>query len=493
MAPSRIERISRRHFIGTSAAFASLAAGRARGADAPAALAALSTRITGDILLPSAPAYDDARRTFSFNPRTSAHPLAIIRCKTEEDIRRGLEFTRDSSLPLAVRSGGHDVLGASTVEGGVILDLAGFDAITPDLQAGLVRVGGGVRAGTITKTLGETGHAVALGCNPAVGVSGLTLGGGIGWLLGTSGAACDNLLSVRLLTADGRFVNASAEEEPDLFWGLKGGGGNFGIATEFNLRLRNLPKVVGGHIAYPGELLREFLELYREEMAKAPPELVVEALIMSPSRPVIFAIICFAGDPSAADAVLAPWRRFGPPLADSIGLKPFADFDRATPEVAKFFQGPQPDPAFKNKRPDIYWMGGSIASLDDVAIAAMVDAAKAAPPNWDISLGHHMHGAISEGAPGETAFIRRPGAMTYHFDCYWFDPGKAEASMAWVDQSVAAMKRHAGMPTYINYLGSNAPVDVESAYGAGYARLSRIKRRFDPANLFHRNRNIEPA
>src|ERR1019366_8334826 len=165
-----------------------------------------------------------------------------------------------------------------------------------------VRVGAGVRSGKLMTALQATNHAVALGCSPQVGVSGLTLGGGIGWLLGTSGAACDNLISARIITADGRLLTASAEQEPDLYWAIRGGGGNFGIATSLTLRMRTLGTVIGGYIAYPGERLGDFLNFYRDTMVKPPDDLVTEVLVSSPSQPAIFVTICFTGDANRADA-----------------------------------------------------------------------------------------------------------------------------------------------------------------------------------------------
>jgi FAD/FMN-containing dehydrogenase len=461
-------------------------------ADAVQDIAALTSRLKGDILTPQSTEYDKARRTFSFNPRTASRPAFIVRCKSEDDVARALDFAGERKLEIAVRSGGHDVLGASTVNNGVIIDLAGLDTIDFNPASALVRIGAGVRGGQLTKSLQQTDHAAALGCNPAVGVSGLTLGGGIGWLLGTSGAACDNLASAKLLTADGRFLDVSAEEEPDLFWAIRGGGGNFGIVTSLTLKTRMLGNVIGGYIAYPGERLSDFLAFYREQMTKAPDELVVEVLTMSPTKPVIFATICYTGSEAEADRVLQPWRSFGPPLADGIGKKPYAAFDVPTPEIGKLFQGPPPDPAFKGQVPDIYWMGGSLDALGDGAIKTIAAAAKDGPPDWDFSLGHYMHGAICVPGSDTTSFPRNKGTMTYHFDCYWFDEKRTDEYMNWVDQSVAAMNQQSKAPTYINYLGSNDPTQIRRSYGDNYLRLARIKRSYDPENIFHRNRNVPP-
>ena len=498
MGNSALPLLSRRSFLSASAVSASTLAVYSgfmplAHADADTDAASLQAKMQGDVLIPSSQDYDSARRTFNFNPKMDRRPAFIARCKTEDDVLHSLEFGRTRGLEIAIRSGGHDVLSDSTIDGGIVIDLAGLDAIEPDPAANTVRVGAGVRSGKLTTALQATNNAVALGCSPQVGVSGLTLGGGIGWLLGTAGAACDNLVSARIITADGRLLTASAEQEPDLFWAIRGGGGNFGIATSLTLRTRTLGNVIGGVIAYPGERLSDFLDFFRDTMSKAPDDLVVEVLASSPSRPVIFVTFCFTGDANRADAVLAPWRQFGPPLADGIGVKAYTEFATPTPEIGKLFQGPPLDPTFRNKRPDIYWMGASLDTLSDGAIRTLVDQTKGAPAGWDFSLGHYMHGAICNVAPDATPFVRAKGAMTYHFDTYWFDEKQATTYMGWVDAGITAMKPRSRSGTYVNYLGADDPAQVQLAYGPNYPRLSRIKRQYDPDNVFHRNRNIKPA
>jgi FAD/FMN-containing dehydrogenase len=483
--------LSRRRFLHASTA-SLLYPGFAR-ADAASDAALLQGKMQGDVLVPASADYESARRTFNFNPRMDRRPTFIARCKSQDDVLCALEFGRSKNLQIAVRSGGQDVLGDSVINACIVIDLSGLDMIAPDAATQKVRTGAGVRAGKLTSTLQTTNHAVALGCNPQVGVAGLTLGGGIGWLQGSDGATCDNLVEATLIRADGKVLTVNAQREPDLFWAIRGGGGNFGIVTELTLRTRELGPVTGGFIAYPGEQLADFLALYQDTMAKAPDDLVVEVMTSAPSRPVIFATFCFTGDPARADAVLAPWRKFGPPLVDGTGVKPFTEFSRAVPDVAKLMQGPPPDPAFRGMRPDIYWMGTSLDALGSEAIRILVEHTKNAPAGWSISLGHYLHGAICNVADSATPMLRPKNSMTYHFDSYWFDRKQAPDYMNWVDSGLAAMKPVSRAGTYVNYLGSDDVGDVARAYGSNYARLAQIKHRYDPDNVFRHNRNIKTA
>jgi FAD/FMN-containing dehydrogenase len=460
---------------------------------APGDPAALQARIDGEVLLPSSKAYDAARRVFSFNPTTDVNPALIVRCKSERDVARSLEHARSKQLEIAVRGGGHDVLGASTLDGGIVIDLGLMKTIEPDHAKGLVRVEAGVRAGQLSGTLQAAGRAVALGCNPAVGVSGLTLGGGLGWLLGKHGASCDNLIRARIITADGRFLTVSEQENSELFWAIRGGGGNFGIATSLTYRTHPVGNIVGGYIAYSGERMSDFFHFYRDLMDRAPDELTVEVLILSPSKPVIFAMACYSGDERHAEAALAPLRNFGPPLADGLSVRAYADISDPAPAVGKLFEGPPPDPAEKHDSPGIYWLGASLETLNDSAIDTIVAQLSVAPRGWAFGLGHYLHGAICRVAPSATPLLRPKGSMAYHFDSFWGDSMLAPAHMSWVQASMSAMRPHSRKATYVNYLSSDDSNEIKSAYGPHYSRLSTIKRKYDPDNIFHRNRNIKPA
>ena len=248
---------------------------------APANFADLAARFNGTVLLPASKRYDAARRTFSFNPRTDRRPAAIARCKDESDVATAVEFARAKDLEIAVRSGGHDVLAASTCDDGLLIDLADLNSIRLNDTRSHVVTGPGANAGMLDRAMAAEGRLLALGCNAQVGVAGLTLGGGLGWFVGSLGAACDSLRSARLVTADGQFLTASEDQNADLLWALRGGGGNFGIVTEFELVAHPLTTVTGGYICFDGAKLPEFLRFYRDYMADAPDALVVEVAVMA--------------------------------------------------------------------------------------------------------------------------------------------------------------------------------------------------------------------
>jgi FAD/FMN-containing dehydrogenase len=474
----------------------------------PADLASLASQIRGHVFGPQSDRYDALRKTSSFNPHTDARPAAIVRCLDEDDVAHTLEFARGENLEVAVRSGGHDVLGASTCNGGIVIDLAEMNGVRLQSSGTVATVGGGARSKAVDRMLQTQGVALALGCAPDVGVAGLTLGGGYGWLVGKHGAACDSLRSVRIVTADGRALTASAAENSELFWALHGGGGNFGVVTSLEFTAHPLCAVTAGIVAYPGARLAEFLRFYRDYMAHAPNELVVEVLVMTLERPVVFAVACWCGDAAAGARVLAPLRAFGPPLADGISVRPY--FNTASPNAAivlsklglefairasnDFFASLACCRHRQNEPPTAagsYWLGGSVDALTDGAIAAIVDRLAEAGHRTKFGLGHYLHGAVCEVDSGATPLIRPRGSLSYEFFTSWDPEVPAQPHMDWVDQSIAAMRPHS-RSAYINYLSTDDANAVEASYGAYYGRLRGIKRTFDPSNIFHRNRNVRP-
>ena len=456
-------------------------------------IATLQGKLHGTLVFPTSKDYETLRRTFSFNPRTSAYPSIIAMCASEDDVARVFDYARNRGLDVAVRSGGHDVLGASTVNDGVIIDLSELNHIDVVADRKLATVGAGVLSGDLSDALQKSAQAAALGCNPQVGVSGLTLGGGIGWLLGTAGAACDNLIQARMLTTDGRMRDVDAQSEPDLFWAIRGGGGNFGIVTSLTYQTHDVGEIIGGWIAYPGERVIDFLRFYREFMDAAPPELVIEVFVPSALQPVLFAQVAFTGSQERAQRVLDPLMRFGPPLVSDVGSKPYAGFSAPGEAVAKLLKGPPADPHEATSSPGIYWLGANVDLLSDEAIAVIADRLKEAPKrNWAFSLGHYLHGAICDVPSNASPFLRKRGSMTFHFDTWWSDAGRAAGAMEWVDASLSAMRPCSSASTYVNYLGSDSSAAVEASYGENYARLRTLKQRYDPDDLLRRNRNIRP-
>lgn len=459
---------------------------------APDSLAQFQNKFKGTIILPGDAAYDRARAVASFNPRTDKHPLLIARCLNADDVVRALEFAGKQSLEVAVRAGGHDLLGASVCEGGIVIDVSQMKSIVVDREHRTARVDAGVRSRDLNAATSPYGLAAALGCNPAVGIAGLTLGGGLGWFLGRFGAACDNLVSADVISAEGRKLRASADENTDLFWALRGGGGNFGIVTALEYQLHPVEYVLGGLIAFSGDVA-EFLRFYRDFMKASPDALAVEMSIIMLEKPVILCTVCWSGEPSEGERVLRPLREFGPPIADAIGQVSYARLtDRPGAEFGAKVFGPPPTAAPPAGVTYDYWKGGSLNGLSDQAVEQIVSAIQSATRGMSIGVGHYMHGQICRVKNDETSLPRTAGQFTYFFDVNWRNAERSEASIAWVNNSWSAMKPFSSAGTYVNYLSSDNEESVRAAYRTNYQRLAGLKRKYDPSNIFHLNRNIRP-
>jgi FAD/FMN-containing dehydrogenase len=454
-------------------------------------LSRFSQSLDGLVIDPTAPEYDGARRTFSFNPRHNRYPSLIAKCSSEPDVARALLFAQENHLPIAVRSGGHDVLAASTVDDGVLIDLQALSKIEIDNTK--VRVGPGVLAGQLDYSLSESGRALSLTCNPSVGVGGLTLGGGLGWFVGSQGAACDRLKSARVITVEGQTLTASYSENQDLFWAIRGGGGNFGIVTELEFDTFQKPDLIAGVIVYDAKLLKEFLNFYREFMANTPREVTVEVIASDGERPVIGAMVYYTGDERDAEKVLAPLRSFGPPLVDGVKKQSYGRVALMDSNVSQFFAPLNLNIAGEPPKSGLYWKGKSVSSLSTLAINNIAEAVKVAPKGWAFGLGHVMRGAVTEVAPGSTPLNRPEHSTTVHFDTGWSHSSQAVSRMKWVDESIVALSETSSEYDYINYMSSDNPNGVKAAYGDNFERLVAIKQKYDPRNVLSRNRNISPA
>jgi FAD/FMN-containing dehydrogenase len=459
------------------------------------ALPGLRSSVEGTLIRPGEDLYDAARRVGSFNPTSDKRPALIVRCAGTADVVKAVEFARSLDLEIAVRGGGHDVLGESVCEGGVLIDLGPMKGIQVDPESGVATLQAGLRAGEVNEFLQTDNLAAALGCNPGVGISGLTLGGGLGWFLGRFGATCDNLVAAEVVTADGRTLRASEDENADLFWGLRGGGGNFGIVTSFQLRCHPVGQVTGGFVAYRGSQAREFLRFYADYMEQAPDELTVELTLQQAREPLVLAMACYSGDPDRATEVLAPLRAFGPPLADSIGLVPYARLTDPPQALGPLFERDEPAEADSERAGpgQNYWRGITLPSLNDRTIDALLECVAIAPVGWSVGLGHYLHGAASRVEAGDMPVLRDLGASSLFFSASWQDPSDAETSMGWVEDALELMRPVTSEGTYINYLSSGSQAAVRSSYGDNYARLVALKGEFDPQNVFHLNRNIRPV
>jgi FAD/FMN-containing dehydrogenase len=482
--------ISRRTFL-AGAGLVSLRT--ARQADP---LAEFRSAFKGSIVVRGDADYDRARAIASVNPSTDKRPRLIARCSNVDDVARAIEFGRMHALEIAVRAGGHDLLGASVCDDGIVIDVSQMKSIAIDGERRTARVGAGVRSSELNAATDSHGLAAVLGCNPGVGVAGLTLGGGLGWFLGRFGAACDNLIAADLVDAEGRRRHASADENADLFWALRGGGGNFGIVTAFEYRLHPVDRVLGGLIAFRTNVA-PFLRFYRDFMKAAPDALAVETSIVMLERPTILCTACWSGDLTEGERALRPLREFGPPVADAIGSVPYARLtDRPGPEFGARVFGPPPAPPPTTAPPAgrtfDYWRGGSLDDLSDGAIEQVDSAIQSASRGMSMGLGHYMHGQICQAPADATPLPRKAGGFTYFFDANWRDPARADVAMRWVNDSSEAMRRWSSARTYVNYLSSDSDESVRAAYAANYQRLTALKRKYDPSNVFHLNRNIRP-
>jgi FAD/FMN-containing dehydrogenase len=446
----------------------------------------------GSILQPGDPDYDRVRALSSVNPRTNKRPQLIAQCVSPDDVRRALDLARSRSWEIAVRAGGHDLLGASACDDGIVIDLSKMRSTAIDRDRMTAQVEAGVRAGDLTAAASRLGLAAVLGCHPDVGVAGLTLGGGLGWLLGRFGAACDNVESMDVVTADGAVRHSSAHENADLFWALRGGGGNFGIVTRLEYQLRPVDQVLGGPLAIKGDLA-PFLRFYRDFMKDAPDGLTAEVTILMLDEPTLLCTPCWSGEIAEGERVLRPLRAFGPPVADAIAPASFAHLtDRPGPEFGARVFGPPPATAPPVATTYDYWKGGSLNPLTDGAIAQLLAPLATATRGMSIGLGHFMHGQICRVPSGATPLVRTPGQLTYFFDASWRNVARANEAMAWVDNAWSAMRPFWSAGTYVNYLSRDDQDAVRASYGPNYQRLVELKRRYDPDNIFHLNRNIRP-
>jgi FAD/FMN-containing dehydrogenase len=478
--------ISRRSFL-AGAGLVSL--GAAQRGDP---IAEFRNAFKGSVIVPGDADYDRARAIASVNPSTDKRPRLIARCSNADAVARAIEFGRSQALEIAVLAGGHDLLGASVCDAGMVIDVSRMRAIAIDPGRRTARVEAGVRSSELNAATSAHGLAAVLGCNPAVGVAGLTLGGGLGWFLGRFGAACDNLIAADVIDANGTHRHASADENVDLFWALRGGGGNFGIVTGFEYRLHPVDHVLGGLIAFRTEVA-PFLRFYRDFMKNAPDALAIEMSIVSLERPTILCSVCWSGDPAEGERVLRPLRAFGPPVADAIGSVPYAHLtDRPGPEFSARVFGPPPVTAPPAGQIFDYWRGGSLDTLDDGAIAQVDSAIQGASRGMSMGLGHYMHGQICQVAADATPLPRTDGQFTYFFDANWRDPARADVAMRWVNDAASAMRPWASAGTYVNYLSSDSDDAVRAAYRTNYQKLVALKRKYDPSNAFHLNRNIRP-
>jgi FAD/FMN-containing dehydrogenase len=443
----------------------------------PAVVKKFGATLNGQLVLPGDPSYDTVRHIAYWNSKTAKHPGVIARCANAKDVMRSVEFAREYDLLVAVRSGGHSTLGWGLCEGGLVIDVSQMKQIKIDPVKLTAQTGPGLMVREVSASAGKYGLAPALGACDTVGISGLTLGGGLVDLSGRYGASCDNLLSAEVVTADGKTVSASATQNPDLFWAIRGGGGNFGVATSLEHRLYRVAELLHGGITYRFSDARNVLRSFRDFMAEAPDELEADVILTGLSDQSVIVKVSYSGDLAKGEKVIHPLRTLAKPVSDTVHRSAYAEI---TPED----ENEQPGFAF-----------GKYCYIERLSDAAMEATLAQFANQSDVSCGmglyHYMHGAICRVAGDATAFeLRAPGALHIAIASSWHDSKLADASIAWVNGAWESLNGFSGGRIYANYLSVEGEDAVKAAYGKNYPKLVDIKSKYDPTNFFKLNPNI---
>ena len=443
---------------------------------------ALRPHFRGEILTPTSPGYDAARRLW--NGMIDRRPAAIARCTGPEDVAAAVRFAGREDLHPAVRAGGHNVAGLASVDGGLVIDVSPMKRIAVDPDARTAVAETGLTWGEFDAATQAHGLATTGGLIPSTGIAGLTLGGGFGWMMGRCGLTCDNTLAYDVVTADGETITASADAHPDLFWALKGGGGNFGVVTAITYRLHPVGTVVAGMLLHPLARAREVLAFYRDFVgAGLPDELIVyAAAVTSPEgAPMLALLPAWTGaDLDEGERVLAPLRAFGPPVADLVARMPYVAMQRMLEAGSPY--------GIRS-----YWKSHFLRGLPDAAVDTFVRFAESCPSPRTFAILEHAHGAVARVAPHETAFPVRAHAFDLVLLSQWDDAAEDARQVAWTRAFHEAMQPWSAAAVYVNGLDADDGGRVREAYGDNYARLAQVKSIYDPTNRFRRNQNVPPA
>jgi FAD/FMN-containing dehydrogenase len=445
---------------------------------------ALAARMRGKTILPDDAEYEVARRVW--NGMIDKRPAVIARCAGTADVIAALEYARSNDLPVTARGGGHGVAGKGTCDGGVVIDLGDMDGVEVDHRNRTARVGAGATWSHVDRETQAFGLAVTGGVDSRTGVAGLALGGGIGYLSRAFGLTADNLISAEVVLADGRLVTASADENEDLYWALRGGGGNFGIVTSFQFRLHEVgPEVMTVQAFYPMSQAAGVLAGYRDFMNAAPDEVACFALFINvpPVEPfpeseygntTLALVGCHAGDMAEGEAVLSPLVGLGEPMFSVVAPMPYAtlqsSFDAGAPDGERY-----------------YWKAAYLDDLSDELIATMVERVHPLPGPYSNVFVEPMAGAVSRVEPEATAFPHRSARFGFGISAGWADPADDERAMAWTRALYEAVAPHASKRVYTNYVDRDEGDRLDEAWGENRARLAKVKAKYDPDNVFECN------
>jgi FAD/FMN-containing dehydrogenase len=453
-------------------------------------LAELKSALGDRLVTPGSRGYDEARTIW--NGMVDRRPALVARCATPGEVQQAVRVAAAHNLLVSIKGGGHNIAGNALCDDGLMIDLSPMKRITVDAAGKSARVQPGVTLAELDAATQAHGLAVPLGINSTTGVAGLTLGGGFGWLTRKYGFTVDSLTSAEVVTADGALRRASATENSDLFWALRGGGGNFGIVTEFTFRLHPVgPEILAGLIVHPFEDIKALAKHYREFVAKAPEDLTAWLVFRKApplpfvpaewhGREVVVIAFLYAGDVAAGQRVIEPLRTFGRPVGEHVGPMPYAGYQQAF--------DPLLTPGARN-----YWKSHDFTQISDAAVDVIQNFVSRLPsPQCEIFLAH-LGGAGARIAPDAMAFSRRDAEFIINVHTRWDQPAEDAACIGWAREFFTTMAPHAMGSVYVNFMPEDEADRLPAAWGPNYARLAGIKAKYDPKNLFRVNQNIQPA
>ena len=445
----------------------------------PSTFRAFQGSMRGTLIRPGEASYEMARKTW--NGMIDKHPALIARCTGVADVIAAVRFAREHDLLVAVRGGGHSLPGFSVCDGGMVIDLSGMKGIRvePDKRTAVAQAG--LTWGEYDRETQVFGLASTGGVISTTGIAGLTLGGGIGWLMRKYGLSCDHVRSIDVVTANGQCLTASAMEHPDLFWGLRGGGGNFGIVTSFEYQLHPVGPVLAGMVIHPIARARQVLRFYRDFTLTAPDEITTYAFMLTTPEgmPVVTIMCCYCGDLATGERVVQPLRAFGPPLADELKPMPYQTLQSLLDDAyhAGLYS---------------YYKSHYLSQISDELIDTMVDGFVSVPSPMSALGFEQFGGAMRQVGVEDTAFRHRHVGYDIAILGEWADPATSAINMQWVREVASMTEPFATGGVYVNFLGEDGEEQVKAAYGSHFQRLVALKRKYDPSNFFHLNQNINP-
>jgi len=448
----------------------------------------LKNNVKGQIVLPDDPNYNEVREIW--NAMIDRRPAVIVQCAEADDVPHAISYARENGLEISIRGGGHNIAGSSLCDNGVVIDFSNMTTVSVDAQKRRAYVEPGATLGDFDKALQAHGLATPVGINSTTGIAGLTLGGGFGWLTRKYGMTIDNLVSAKMVTADGRKIQVSEDENTDLFWAIRGGGGNFGVITQFEFALYPVgPEILAGLLVFPMDQAKQVLEKYRKFVRSAPEELNIWVILRkAPPLPflpenvhgkeVIVLAIFYAGDIAEGERLISPLRSFGDAYGEHIGAQPYAQWQQAF--------DPLLTPGARN-----YWKSHNFTELSDGALDSMIEfAGKLPSPQCEIFVGL-IEGAANRVPSDAMAYGHRDAKFVLNVHGRWDEAAQDETCIAWARAFFKASAPYASAGAYVNFMTGDEGDRVAAAYGVNFARLKQIKKKYDPENIFHNNQNIK--